>query len=174
MVSKPGNRLIAGYPAAGRTTPATPHDGTRVIRVVEVDVEALLRPGFGLILNVAADDITVVTTATGADAFDAVRKHRPDVVLLDVRMPDVDGLTVLGELPTVPDAPVVAMLTIFDTDWQAPPALATRPRPVRLASAVGSAQPRPAERARREAYASHGAPGADAMPLGSRTAQPAL
>ncbi|MEV6125921.1 response regulator transcription factor [Streptomyces violaceusniger] len=86
-----------------------------MIRVVVVDDEALLRSGFELILN-AADDIQVVATAVGAQAVEAVRREHPDVVLLDIRMPDVDGLTVLAELRTLPTAPVVAMLTTFDTD----------------------------------------------------------
>ncbi|MEV6022823.1 response regulator transcription factor [Streptomyces sp. NPDC052036] len=86
-----------------------------MIRVAVVDDEALVRSGFSLILN-AADDIEVVATATGADALDAVREHRPDIVLLDIRMPDVDGLTVLRELRALPEPPVVAMLTTFDAD----------------------------------------------------------
>ncbi|EPH41254.1 putative transcriptional regulatory protein YfiK [Streptomyces aurantiacus JA 4570] len=80
-----------------------------------VDDEALVRSGFELILS-AADDIEVVATARGADAVDAVRREQPDVVLLDIRMPDVDGLTVLRRLRELPEAPVVAMLTTFDTD----------------------------------------------------------
>jgi DNA-binding NarL/FixJ family response regulator len=86
-----------------------------VIRVVVVDDEALVRSGFELILS-AADDIEVVATAAGGEAVDAVLRERPDVVLLDIRMPDVDGLTVLRKLRSVPDAPVVAMLTTFDAD----------------------------------------------------------
>lgn len=86
-----------------------------MIRVVVVDDEALVRSGFGLILG-AADDIDVVATASGGDALDTVREHRPDVVLLDIRMPDVDGLTVLAQLRALPAPPVVAMLTTFDTD----------------------------------------------------------
>lgn len=86
-----------------------------MIRVVVVDDEALVRSGFGLILG-ASEDIEVVATASGGDAVKTVRRQRPDVVLLDIRMPDVDGLTVLRELRTMPDAPVVAMLTTFDTD----------------------------------------------------------
>ncbi|MFI6168434.1 response regulator [Nocardia sp. NPDC051052] len=87
----------------------------RVIRVVVVDDEALVRSGFELILNAAAD-IEVVATATGSAALRAVESTRPDVVLLDIRMPDVDGLTVLRRLRALPDPPVVAMLTTFDTD----------------------------------------------------------
>ncbi|WP_169800374.1 response regulator, partial [Streptomyces torulosus] len=86
-----------------------------MIRVVVVDDEALVRSGFGLILGASAD-IEVVATASGGEAVETVRRVRPDVVLLDIRMPDVDGLTVLRELRTAPDAPVVAMLTTFDAD----------------------------------------------------------
>ncbi|MBP5941546.1 response regulator transcription factor [Streptomyces sp. LBUM 1476] len=80
-----------------------------------VDDEALVRSGFRLILN-AAEDIEVVATATGAEAVATVRRERPDVVLLDIRMPDVDGLTVLGQVRALPEPPVVAMLTTFDAD----------------------------------------------------------
>ncbi|PXX63855.1 LuxR family two component transcriptional regulator [Nocardia tenerifensis] len=86
-----------------------------MIRVVVVDDEALVRSGFELILN-AARDIEVVATATGAGALAAIEQTRPDVVLLDIRMPDVDGLAVLRQLRALPDPPVVAMLTTFDTD----------------------------------------------------------
>ncbi|WP_221353246.1 response regulator [Streptomyces beigongshangae] len=86
-----------------------------MIRVQVVDDEALVRSGFELILD-AADDIEVVATCVGADAVAAVRRLRPDVVLLDIRMPDVDGLTVLRGIRTLPEAPVVAMLTTFDSD----------------------------------------------------------
>ncbi|BBH67738.1 DNA-binding response regulator [Actinoplanes sp. OR16] len=86
-----------------------------MIRVVVVDDEALVRSGFALILGAAAD-IDVVATATGGEAVTAVREHQPDVVLLDIRMPDVDGLTVLGLLRQLDDPPIVAMLTTFDAD----------------------------------------------------------
>jgi DNA-binding NarL/FixJ family response regulator len=75
----------------------------------------LIRSGFRLILN-AADDIEVVATVGGSEAVDTVRSQHPDVVLLDIRMPDVDGLTVLREVRSMPEAPVVAMLTTFDMD----------------------------------------------------------
>lgn len=89
--------------------------GTYVIRVMVVDDEALVRSGFELILS-AADDIEVVATTAGAAAVDTVRAEGPDVVLLDIRMPDVDGLTVLRQLRALPEPPVVAMLTTFDAD----------------------------------------------------------
>ncbi|MFJ9690804.1 response regulator [Kitasatospora sp. NPDC101183] len=86
-----------------------------MVRVVVVDDEALIRSGFSMILN-AADGIEVVATAAGGQAVATVREHRPDVVLLDIRMPDVDGLSVLRELVALPQPPAVAMLTTFDTD----------------------------------------------------------
>ncbi|MFF5095601.1 MULTISPECIES: response regulator transcription factor [Actinosynnema] len=86
-----------------------------MIRVVVVDDEALVRSGFELILR-AAGDIDVVATASGGRAVREVEAHRPDVVLLDIRMPDVDGLAVLRRVVAMPQAPVVAMLTTFDSD----------------------------------------------------------
>ncbi|MFD9082580.1 response regulator [Streptomyces erythrochromogenes] len=86
-----------------------------MIRVLVVDDEALVRFGFTMILD-AAPDIEVVAATGGGEALAAVAAHAPDLVLLDVRMPDVDGLTVLARLMERPDPPVVAMLTTFDSD----------------------------------------------------------
>jgi DNA-binding NarL/FixJ family response regulator len=86
-----------------------------MIRVVVVDDEELVRSGFRLILQ-AAGDIDVVATATGAQAVREVGLHKPDVVLLDIRMPDVDGLTILRQLQGLKPPPIVAMLTTFDSD----------------------------------------------------------
>ncbi|MEU6026108.1 response regulator transcription factor [Streptomyces tauricus] len=86
-----------------------------MIRVLVVDDEALIRTGFEHILS-AADDIEVVGAVVGGQAVEAARRLTPDVVLLDIRMPDVDGLSVLAQLRLLPAAPVVAMLTTFDMD----------------------------------------------------------
>ncbi|MEU5540604.1 response regulator transcription factor [Streptomyces sp. NPDC020362] len=86
-----------------------------MIRVLVVDDEALVRGGFTHILG-TADDIEVVAAVPGGHAVRAVHESHPDVVLLDIRMPDVDGLTVLADLRRMPDPPVVAMLTTFDAD----------------------------------------------------------
>lgn len=86
-----------------------------MIRVLVVDDEALIRTGFQHILDIA-EDIEVVGAVSGGQAVQQVRELRPDVVLLDIRMPDVDGLTVLAELRGLPVPPVVAMLTTFDMD----------------------------------------------------------
>jgi len=86
-----------------------------MIRVVVVDDELLVRGGFQLILNLAPD-IEVVATADGPRALDVIALHHPDVVLLDIRMPGKDGLSILHELRAAPERPVVAMLTTFDSD----------------------------------------------------------
>ncbi|MEU5262258.1 response regulator transcription factor [Amycolatopsis sp. NPDC021455] len=86
-----------------------------MVRVIVVDDEELVRSGFRLILQ-AAGDIDVVATVTGGQAVKEVGLHAPDVVLLDIRMPDVDGLTVLRQLRGLRNPPVVAMLTTFDSD----------------------------------------------------------
>ncbi|WP_245687466.1 response regulator [Streptacidiphilus griseoplanus] len=85
------------------------------IRVVIVDDEVLVRSGLGLIVG-SAPDIEVVDTCSGGSAEQSVRTHRPEVVLLDIRMPDLDGITVLRRLRALPEPPAVSMLTTFDTD----------------------------------------------------------
>ncbi|MER5646185.1 response regulator transcription factor [Streptosporangium sp. NPDC002524] len=87
-----------------------------MIRVLVVDDEALVRAGLRLILE-AADDIDVVAEAeNGSRAVTAVLGHRPQVVLMDVRMPGMDGLSALKEINRSPGAPKVVMLTTFDLD----------------------------------------------------------
>lgn len=86
-----------------------------MIRVVVVDDEALVRSGFELILG-AAEDIEVVAAVDGDEAVETIRRTRPDVVLLDIRMPGRSGLDVLAELRSDPVRPVVGILTTFDTD----------------------------------------------------------
>jgi DNA-binding NarL/FixJ family response regulator len=90
---------------------------TETLRVVIADDQALVRTGFRMILT--ADGIDVVAeAATGADAVDAVRRTRPDVVLMDIRMPEMDGLEATRRiLATEADAlPRVIILTTFDLD----------------------------------------------------------
>jgi DNA-binding NarL/FixJ family response regulator len=87
-----------------------------VIRVVVVDDDPLVRTGLGIILN-AAPDITVVAEAgNGSTAVDVVRRERPDVVLLDVRMPGMDGLTAARTLLAERVPSKIVMLTTFDLD----------------------------------------------------------
>jgi DNA-binding NarL/FixJ family response regulator len=86
------------------------------IRVLLVDDEALVRGGLRMILE-SADDLEVVGEAgDGSEAVEAVQRHRPDVVLMDVRMPGLDGLSAAGQVLQLADPPRVVMLTTFGLD----------------------------------------------------------
>ncbi|GAA3953419.1 response regulator [Actinoplanes auranticolor] len=89
---------------------------TAPLRVLIVDDDALVRAGLTMILS-GADDITVVgEAADGSEVPAAVATHRPDVVLMDIRMPRVDGLAATESLRRRPSAPEVIVLTTFDAD----------------------------------------------------------
>ncbi|WP_134325107.1 response regulator [Cumulibacter soli] len=86
------------------------------IRVVIVDDQQMVRAGFGALLNAQGDISVVADAADGEAGVRAVREHRPDVVLMDVRMPVMDGLAAAEQILARPDAPKVVMLTTFDID----------------------------------------------------------
>jgi len=90
--------------------------GDRVVRVVLVDDQDLVRDGFTMIIDSQPDMAVVGVAADGAEATDVVRRTSPDVVLMDVRMPGVDGLAATHRLLAATDAPKVLMLTTFDLD----------------------------------------------------------
>ena len=87
------------------------------IRVAIVDDQALVRGGFAMVLG-HQDDIEVVAEAgTGLEAIEAARTHRPDVILMDIRMPEMDGLEATARIVEESDWPVrVLILTTFDPD----------------------------------------------------------
>ncbi|GGO91892.1 response regulator transcription factor [Wenjunlia tyrosinilytica] len=87
------------------------------IRVVVVDDQALVRRGFVMILRVH-DDIEVMAEAgTGLEAVEAAHKHRPDVILMDIRMPGMDGIEAASRILREADWDVrVLILTTFDPD----------------------------------------------------------
>jgi DNA-binding NarL/FixJ family response regulator len=88
----------------------------RVIRVLVVDDEPMVCAHLRTILG-SAGDIEVVDEAhDGADGVEAAVRSRPDVVLMDLRMPGVDGLTAIERISKLPDPPVVVVLTTFDAD----------------------------------------------------------
>lgn len=91
----------------------------RPIRVLLVDDDALVRSALAMMLDGAGDDpgIRVVGEAADGTAVpDAIAAHGPDVVLMDIRMPRMDGITATRRLRQRPEAPHVIMLTTYDTD----------------------------------------------------------
>lgn len=95
------------------TTPSTPTP--RIVRVLVVDDQALMRSGFAMMLS-AEDDIEVVGDASnGAEAIEACRRLHPDVVLMDVQMPGMDGIEATRRI-VADDLASVLILTTFDRD----------------------------------------------------------
>jgi DNA-binding NarL/FixJ family response regulator len=89
---------------------------TRPVRVLIVDDDALVRSGLTMMLG-GADSVEVVGEAQdGSEVLGAIDRHRPDVLMLDLRMPNVDGLGALALLRGQPQPPAVIVLTTFDTD----------------------------------------------------------
>ena len=87
-----------------------------MIRVVLVDDQALFRAGIRMLVASQPDLEVVGEAGDGKEALEIVRTARPDVVLMDIRMPVMDGLTATAEILARPEPPKVVMLTTFDLD----------------------------------------------------------
>ncbi|HKJ18629.1 MAG TPA: response regulator transcription factor [Xanthomonadales bacterium] len=87
------------------------------IRVAVIDDQALVRGGFAMVLNHQADIEVVAEGGNGLEAIDVAREHRPDVIVMDIRMPDMDGLEATTRILEKADWPVrVLIVTTFDPD----------------------------------------------------------
>ena len=87
-----------------------------MIRVLLVDDDALVRSGLRIMLAGAGSLEVVAEAADGREVLAAVDLHRPDVVLMDIRMPQLDGIAATRLLAAQPDPPAVVVLTTFDAD----------------------------------------------------------
>lgn len=98
--------------------PSSSLPATAPIKVLLADDEWLVRSGFKLLLDLE-DDITVVgEAANGAEAVERARAVRPDVVLMDIRMPKLDGIQATAEITGMPglEGVRIIILTTYDTD----------------------------------------------------------
>ena len=87
-----------------------------MVTVLRVDDDALVRAGLRMILSSAEDMDVVAEADDGAAAVEAVRTHRPDVVLMDIRMAGMDGIAATTALRRLASAPQVIVLTTFHAD----------------------------------------------------------
>ncbi|HZW01141.1 MAG TPA: response regulator transcription factor [Candidatus Deferrimicrobium sp.] len=90
--------------------------GAPTIGVVIIDDDALLRAGLALILGGAADIVIVGEAGDGAEGIEVVRRSRPQVVLMDIRMPRLNGVEATRRLMSLQAPPQVLVLTTFDAD----------------------------------------------------------
>ena len=155
-----GGTLRAGpRPDGGFEVEADDPRRTRVIRVFLVDDQALVRAGFRLVIDSQPDMTVVGEAGDGRDALEALGVTSADVVLMDVRMPELDGVAATARLVERDGdaAPRVVMLTTFDLDEyvfsaSAPARAASCSRtPSRRSSSQRSARWRPATRSSRRA-----------------------
>ena len=116
MFSSSAHSGSGGGPADAEPT-STGSTSSGPIRVLIVDDQSMIRAGFAALLD-AQEDISVVGSAEdGAGITDVVRRTRPDVVLMDIRMPKVNGLDAARSVFAMPgEPPRIVMLTTFDAD----------------------------------------------------------
>ncbi|MFG1839484.1 response regulator transcription factor [Micromonospora sp. NPDC049175] len=103
---------------SGVAGPSGPESVVPSVRVLIVDDDALVRAGLSMILGGLPDLTVVGEAADGSEVPAAVAAYAPDVVLMDIRMPRVDGLTATEALRAQPHPPEVLVLTTFDADEQ--------------------------------------------------------
>lgn len=86
------------------------------IRILLVDDDPLVRSGLRLMLEAAPDLLVVADVGSGEEAVPAIHAHRPDVVLLDYRMGELNGIATTQEIRRLDQPPRVVLLTTFDLD----------------------------------------------------------
>ena len=86
------------------------------IRVLVVDDDALVRAGLSMLLAGVEEIVIVGEAADGSEVAHAVAEHEPDIVLMDIRMPGMDGLAATELLRAHDSAPEVIVLTTFEVD----------------------------------------------------------
>ena len=104
------------------------HNNPNLIRILTVDDHPLLRKGIAALVNAEPDLKLVAEASTGIEAVDAFRSHRPDVTLMDLQLPGVDGIEAIGRIRSeFPEAKII-VLTTYTGDVQVLRALKTGAR----------------------------------------------
>jgi DNA-binding NarL/FixJ family response regulator len=96
--------------------PPAPPAGGMTIRVVVADDQGMVRSGFSVLLNAQPDIEVIGEAVNGQEAIARAAELQPDVILMDVRMPVLDGLHATREITAMPDPPKILVLTTFDLD----------------------------------------------------------
>ncbi|WP_091055357.1 response regulator [Micromonospora humi] len=108
--------MAAVAEVSGAPPTAAPDPGRRPIRLAVVDDDPLVRAGLRILVGGSPDIEVVAEAADGAQAVSMAHAHWPDVILMDVRMPRLDGLVATRRIRSRPGAPEIIVLTTFDAD----------------------------------------------------------
>jgi len=112
-LKSPSRPLTAGLP---RPRSEGEHQGSNKVRVLIADDHVTVTAGLASIIGLQPDMVVVAEAANGRQAVDLWRKHRPDVALLDLRMPVLDGVGAMADIRLEDPSARVIVLTTFDTD----------------------------------------------------------
>jgi DNA-binding NarL/FixJ family response regulator len=107
---------VTGTGAQGGATPAGPTAANAAIRIILVDDQELVRAGFRMVLDAQPDMRVVGEAGDGLAAIDLARRLHADVMIMDARMPRLDGVEATRRIRQDGDLPRVLMLTTFDLD----------------------------------------------------------
>jgi DNA-binding NarL/FixJ family response regulator len=105
--------------AAGAGGSAGTAGAVALVRVLLVDDQLLVRAGFRMVIDSQPDLLVVGEAGDGLAGLEQARRLRPDVVVMDVRMPVLDGIEATRRVVALPDPPKVVVLTTFDLDEHA-------------------------------------------------------
>ena len=94
------------------------------IRVFSVDDHALFREGIAMIINCQPGMLMVTQASSGREAIERFREHKPDVTLMDLRLPDMSGIDAMIAIRTVSPGARIIILTTFESDTELQRALA--------------------------------------------------